>query len=1747
MKYVLISLLLFSFLFLDGCIQAPSGTRRSSSLNSSTSANAGKTGVASTVYPSFAADEFLYWFTTAKVIGTVTINKNSQDIVYLRGKLLHDFLNAKDTSGVENYRKQFCISGDFGTDTAYKQLRVRAVPIYVTTTTTAIERLLRVDISSVSDNTSTCPYTTYDSVSNLHTAPGPIAFSLPSLCTITATNNCNTKVISTALNLYEYSLKFGAPQLIKIQSGTLPLASVAMNIDFNSNSTDSSSTCTNSSCSAKGFDCCISGQCVKDASEKANASSDPLYGQAVSDYSKNPLSFINYPNIYYVCSNISHTPPGSTTTTTTTLTNAALDRVAKYLLDYTCTTDVLATNSYLNCRNLDSITKLPTSIDKSEAAYTAIKKKLAVACGCTAADSEMSVKCPDWGIIPVYPTGATKINANITDFTCNTPAPVAQVGPISNLNVSVSNRSAPHRFYSSDGTNIDDLTGIKTSKPTTLQEGDAFSYFDEFNKLGPNNGAFNINSILGSMTIDLTHTLPAKEITVELGKTYILSSTSGYFTPCSQCVKDSWFQTFTAYPTTKMGMGLQASGYTTSRDSYSGNATFGNYEDTQFGRACFVPVTMLGLSHQKNINLQTQRQNRLKTQAAFYINGYQRDWYGFNKGALIGSFDGVTWFSVGTGRRATATTTKLFLAINAPFLDLADKTDTIVNIIPDFSANKASDYDYDPDLPLTDAGQNTGATCQKFHQCNADADCITQLGWEYTCADVSQTKTKWPQFDSDGKELSNQEKSGSLFEILSSTINTTNPKRCVYRGAGAPCKRDYTTVSDVSKKSLTCAPNFYCAILSNNKFNEELVRSPNELDNILFGMDTNILGRPLSYVTASKSLTTEIITNINSNALLFKSTNGSVIDTSDMGICRPGRNLTSSVVLNHSNPDVSKRTDYISQIGSCDSAAIGSTRFLTCPAFDSSQNLLDSSSSGLTASGLSSSDIIKSQILQNACGGEAKNSNTFISAFKSIEGLSLVNLQNIGQPILAQDACFRRAGSVCHTDLDCSPNKMHEDSVGLMDIKYFGGTDGEQQYWRESLICSQGNSVPALGSANYFDYKLSENRCCREVGKDFTMITQGPKSIVPENAGTNENLITSRFTYSDPKAANRYSRYAISEKALTSALTIPAVLPKVEPAADQWKVINETGSKTCCGGGWIRKFADGTHDWKVKNRLSIDVSNFSCLNFHSPLADPTYSSFLTEFINQASYQRESAYFCKSPTRTAGTSGCLQIPYQPESGYNIFSPKIYDPKDEVVVDSDGSGLLSPNTRLSRIDTTISNDSTQSHFTNDAPYVPFPYIYANNLTRRTVSNKTFTPNYFVDPTFGYGVSIYLPSYVGWDLSANNSTFIKAVYIKYYFDNGIPKLQNITGSFGGNCTGALNAPGPIPVDPYLPQSSWCITSSAALTQGRPVLFARADNTSAGLTDWKYAALIIDFKPIEQIRFENDNKQIVTKPGNSLYYLSKLSRLELLGIPQIGYEPLYCNNNHEKLVPGIFKSSLDTRTKFENPLVNTNSYQSSINSIDLYESDANGEASGSTPETFGFGNFQKRFSFQDSVDHSAVFSAKDFSCCAPLGKDTSSGARCCSGYSVTDATTKKQTCQLPKGVDLNVYFNKFVSNEGVGSDQPGGGLTIVRDVGDSDDSKVDFNMFTGEPKMRTSTTDKLVALGQAFCESKTVSKGGAFGFFPGEPSTGSYSTGSGNLEDSFPLSIVDSVLDFQGSDPSLGKIKFDMGYRWNHHYYCQ
>ena len=61
---------------------------------------------------------------------------------------------------------------------------------------------------------------------------------------------------------------------------------------------------------------------------------------------------------------------------------------------------------------------------------------------------------------------------------------------------------------------------------------------------------------------------------------------------------------------------------------------------------------MLPWTHRPAAVLNDQRRNRLEAQAAMWVNGYQRDWFGFNQGAIIGSFDGVTWFAIGDGLKS---------------------------------------------------------------------------------------------------------------------------------------------------------------------------------------------------------------------------------------------------------------------------------------------------------------------------------------------------------------------------------------------------------------------------------------------------------------------------------------------------------------------------------------------------------------------------------------------------------------------------------------------------------------------------------------------------------------------------------------------------------------------------------------------------------------------------------------------------------------------------------------------------------------------------------------------------------------------------------------------------------------------------------------------------------------------------------------------------------------------------------------
>ncbi|MDH5580925.1 MAG: hypothetical protein OEY33_03400, partial [Bdellovibrionales bacterium] len=204
-------------------------------------------------------------------------------------------------------------------------------------------------------------------------------------------------------------------------------------------------------------------------------------------------------------------------------------------------------------------------------------------------------------------------------------------------------------------------------------------------------------------------------------------------------------------------------------------------------------------------------------------------------------------------------------------------------------------------------------------------------------------------------------------------------------------------------------------------------------------------------------------------------------------------------------------------------------------------------------------------------------------------------------------------------------------------------------------------------------------------------------------------------------------------------------------------------------------------------------------------------------------------------------------------------------------------------------------------------------------------------------------------------------------------------------------------------------------------------------------------------------------------------------------------------------------------------------------------------------------RANYQNNLSLSPVFSENEFVCCQKLGEFTSDDESCCSSYSieVTEGTaagdptaeeeeTPKRKCALPSGTNLNVYFNRFVSTEGVGGSEPLGGLT-----------EEDFIPETGEPKFNQAVYDKLTALGNKYCAANTsnistggstdskVRNGAAFGNFLAEPNNGFYKQTAGQDESAI-YSIVDSLKDID-TDNLSGAIEFLKGYRWNHHLYCQ
>lgn len=1778
-------------LFLTGCLPEQSarlpGSTAADELDSTDSTDDETDGTEISVAP--------YWLDSGERYQSLTIDYNNQKNQYLFGTDINEFLKEE-----ANYAATYCLRARFSNlSSAWTPLMVKATPATTYDYSTGKKsRYFRVNLGSSTGN-SICsqPIGSAMTSETYVYKPGDVC------------PTCLNIMTSTELTLFRY--ESAGPNIVPVTTGDVPYQNLKLRIDMNGNSAGNIGTCSDAGCSAQGFDCCINGQCVNDGAVKYSGQQSDPSGFALAELEKatDPNWYINYPQFYYICLE----DPGNGGTDPIDPEDPegeAQARLEKMLADYACVEE-LKTNSLEDPFHHDPIneslpassyTQCDISADTTqEMHYTNVMKRLYQNCGCGIENDldEMVSSCPEHTYKLVYKTDdAGNLTSEVADVACVTPDDNDNQLPFQNLEVMVNSRSAPHRFFSSAGDEINAYADDYSPNPSITQEGTPFQYLDS-EKLFPLNGAFNMNSVLGQMTVTLDQARPAKQIDLEFDKVYYIAVLEGMYTACPSCSKDSWFANFSPSPVTSQGLGVRSSGFTTSRDSWGSNSSFANYEDAIFGRACWVPPTMLPFSHTAEGDAQTQRLNRLEAQAAMYINGYQRDWYGFNKGALIGSFDGVTWFAIGKGRKVRATSDRLYLAINAPFADLASPTDHTVSVQEYDFITTAADYDYNPEEEINSPFQNEAGLCQKQHECETDAHCISKLGWEYSCVEVGQYRTKWPSFSAEGaQETAGSERTGGIAEFLQqgSLAPGMSSKRCVYRGAGAPCRKDLRNITnEAQRKALACAPNFYCAGLSSGDFNKEVARYGGPLEaivdnkNHLFGQDANVLGRPKNYVsvTGGSSLPASAQSAIAENLTLMES------GSSGAGLCRPAKNLpnyngsyTSTTntdqLLQHEQKDNMGRADFISQIAGCNSRLYTSMRYASCPMLDQNGNYLhltdeyldvgpgaeievtDSFSTWAFSTRDAATKYYSTQ--QNMCGMEAIDSNISNvyslseetlrsnSAFKMIEARDLASSDTQMQPTLAQNSCFRRAGSVCHTNYDCAPNYKHSEIIDLLNPDLFGN-EPERKYWEEYLVCGQGEKEPILTGTStpeeleaFNSYTMANNRCCREVGKDISIYTEDSPSA-PES----QNLRTDVYGGFQPNNPDRYSRFAnalpqVDDVSLEATDTFsyasrvsakrpndptlspgdPTILTK-----GQWRNIHDSAARTCCGGSWVRKFADGTNDWS-RNRLNLDVNNLKCLNYKTPLyLTNNPGAFDT---TSAQIAQDLANICPDPSK--GSAGCGQAKYPVlSSGYFTRRPELNTTMVQMVINSDPEemeSLWEYNEFAFMQLLSLDNIGVSSDGTLAAPVLDWTYSESevkDDQQSRTVIHTRI-------PTFMHMQTI---SDITIELEHPTSPGT------YEQCAPVPSLGTQCSPWYGMCgpvdetwESALNAsPCYYAYQPSTRSIKVAYNSSRLVNPGN---FNQNVNSLKVTYVAPGTALFESLKATGSVDDEADlDYRRSATPGNDLYYLEKLARLEYIGIPQMTYDPIFCNDNYQKLVPGIFKDTTEDGSAFDSVIDFINHSKTFVDDRKLlsdtyWKDDLAGPLNVSNAWS---ADDMRKVADQELLAHDKIFSDHDFKCCMPLGSKISSSESasiCCSGRAREDDSTGARTCALPAGTDLNVYFNKFVSGEGLSSENLSTAQPLVVE---------DFDEVTGEPKGNTNVIQKLRALGAELCESGVTTTGGGFGPFDPQPTPAFVpANGSG---DNKVWGFVDSPSD-SGSinNRNVGYDEFSEGYRWNHHVYC-
>ena len=823
---------------------------------------------------------------------------------------------------------------------------------------------------------------------------------------------------------------------------------------------------------------------------------------------------------------------------------------------------------------------------------------------------------------PIYSANGNQ--QTITDFSCHHPREIPETPEV----VYLSSKTVPVRFFDESGRYHKDID-IDTPK----QEGDLFQYMQN-NHLRPNNvnDYIGFNEVYGSFSIFPSSAIPAKEVPVKRGQYYNIFVNEGNFSSCVYCGTDYYSPLARIFP---HNFTNKAGGYTPN-DEHNNPMKANPYRahDLIFGRACFVPVTMIPWTHTPDSDLGgQQRLNRQRAQHFLFANGYQRDWYGFDYGSLIGSFDGVSWFSIGNQRQIRALGNKLFLAFNTYFGDLSEDHTYSVHIT-EGTFNPIVDEEVKRDF------DSDGAMCQKYHQCKTDDDCASNLGWEYTCENIKNIRTKWPLFDTNAVEQINTEREDRLVGIINYGFGGTS-KRCVYRGKGAPChirmnvaaRQSYAGVQENGIHA--CSMNNYCQSFIDGtlqqKFNDRIRRFAESVANQnasslvpysdadLFGMTAPIIGRPYDY-NGDKIVNASVQSVLSNNRI--------------SSLCIPGRDPSANVNLLQQNafqPDRAFFGDPVNSLGmTMEGAAFNDQYLSSCSIFDEGGNYyhLDKAKPRvnfpeLLSDRVGSPPTTSIGIVQHA-GAQAISTNS-LGIFESLlSGESLISnfkAEQIDEISLQESRCLRAPGSRCHTDMDCAPSQYIANKLASIDPEStdnngnpFDGTNALNKYeiyfWKEYMVCKQKEDRD--------EPFILESYCCREEGKDLTVASleiPTPPPPTPSISFENQDLPAIDTPLNEFTRYNRmnllYDKNSSRFPALSSSSPDPATPNNISILENQFASLNEILNNTCCSGHWIRNFNrdnnGGGHKWAPLRLQSFNANSFRCLNWEPCGPAPTGS------------------------------------------------------------------------------------------------------------------------------------------------------------------------------------------------------------------------------------------------------------------------------------------------------------------------------------------------------------------------------------------------------------------------------------------------------------------------------------------------------------------------------------------------------------